>query len=77
VTTLRVAEKFEQSYLSSPEISRLVDAAKVFYVEGYFLTHGADIVLELAKKATNAGKVGPYLLLVNYPLLLDVTGFCS
>jgi adenosine kinase len=57
VTTLRAAEKFEQSYLSSPALAPLIDAAKIFYVEGFFLTHGAESVLELAKKAANAGKV--------------------
>jgi len=29
----------------------------VFYVEGYFLTHGTDSALELSKKASEAGKV--------------------
>ncbi|KAH7920936.1 Ribokinase-like protein [Leucogyrophana mollusca] len=57
VTTLRAAEKFEQSHLSSPAIAPLVEAAKVFYVEGFFLTHGTESVLELSKKASNAAKV--------------------
>jgi adenosine kinase len=58
VTTLRIAEKFEQSHLSSPAVAPLVEAAKVFYVEGYFLTHGVGSVLELGQKAATAGKVG-------------------
>lgn len=57
VTTLRVAEKFEQSHLSSPEVAPLVENAKVFYAEGYFLTHGTESLVELGKKASNAGKV--------------------
>ncbi|KAH7886338.1 Ribokinase-like protein [Phlebopus sp. FC_14] len=57
VTTLRAAEKFQQSHLSSPAVAPLVDAAKVFYVEGFFLTHGTDSVLELSKKASAASKV--------------------
>ncbi|KAI0937363.1 hypothetical protein AcW1_001363 [Taiwanofungus camphoratus] len=57
VTTLRVAEKFEKSHLASPEVAPLIEAAKVFYVEGYFLTHGTDSVLELSKKASEASKV--------------------
>lgn len=56
VTTLRVAEKFDKSHLSSPEVAPLIDAAEVFYVEGYFLTHGLESVLELAKKVTERGK---------------------
>ncbi|KAF8899318.1 Ribokinase-like protein [Infundibulicybe gibba] len=56
VTTLRVAEKFDQSHLSSPQVAPLVEAAKIFYVEGYFLTHGIVCALELSKKVTAAGK---------------------
>ncbi|KAG0706609.1 Ribokinase-like protein [Suillus ampliporus] len=57
VTTLQAAELFEQSHLSSPAVAPLVDAAKVFYVEGFFLTHGTSSVLELSKKASSASKV--------------------
>ncbi|KAG2153589.1 Ribokinase-like protein [Suillus bovinus] len=57
VTTLRAAEMFEQSHLSSPAVAPLVDAAKVFYVEGFFLTHGTPVVLELSQKASAASKV--------------------
>ncbi|KAJ3554033.1 hypothetical protein NM688_g3312 [Phlebia brevispora] len=57
VTTLRAAEKFEKAHLSSPEVAPLVDAAKVYYVEGFFLTHGSESALELSKKASEASKV--------------------
>ena len=58
VTTLRAAEKFEKEHLSSPEVAPLVENAKLFYVEGFFLTHGSESALELSKKASEAGKVG-------------------
>ena len=57
VTTLRAAEKFDKAHLSTPEVARLIDGAKYFYVEGYFLTHGTESTLEVAKKASDAGKV--------------------
>ena len=57
VTTLRAAEKFDQSHLSSPAVAPLIDAAKIFYVEGYFVTHGMESILELSKKASEKGKV--------------------
>ncbi|KIK29972.1 hypothetical protein PISMIDRAFT_671957 [Pisolithus microcarpus 441] len=57
VTTLRAAEKFEKSHLSSPEVAPLVEAAKVFYVEGFFLTHGTESILEVSKKASASSKV--------------------
>ncbi|KAM5539341.1 hypothetical protein V8D89_006975 [Ganoderma adspersum] len=57
VTTLAAAEKFDRAHLASPEVAPLIDAAKVFYVEGYFLTHGTESALEVAKKASEAGKI--------------------
>jgi len=57
VTTLRAAEKFELAHLSSPQVAPLIDAAKFFYLEGFFLTHGIESALYLAKKASEAGKV--------------------
>jgi len=58
---LRVAEKFEQSHLSSPVATPLIDSAKILYVEGYFLTRGTCSVMELGKK----GKVGRAAQLVS------------
>jgi adenosine kinase len=57
VTTLRAAEKFEKAHLSSPEVARLIDGAKFFYLEGYFLTHGLESAIDVAKKASESGKV--------------------
>ncbi|THU96863.1 Ribokinase-like protein [Dendrothele bispora CBS 962.96] len=57
VTTLRCAEKFDQSHLSTPEVASLIEGAKAFYVEGYFLTHGTASALELSQKASASGKV--------------------
>jgi hypothetical protein len=54
---LRAAEKFEKAHLSTPEVARLIDGAKYFYVEGYFLTHGVESALEVARKASDGGKV--------------------
>ncbi|KAF9535612.1 Ribokinase-like protein [Crepidotus variabilis] len=67
VTTLRVAEKFEKSHLSSPQVAPLVEGAKFFYVEGYFLTHGTDTVLELSSNASTASKT--FVLNVSAPFI--------
>ena len=48
---------FEKSWLESPEIAKLIDGAKAYYVEGFFLTHGTESTLELAQKASAASKV--------------------
>jgi adenosine kinase len=55
---LRVAENFEKSHLSSPEVAPLIKDASFFYIEGYFLSHGVESALELSSKSAAAGKVG-------------------
>lgn len=57
MTTLRAAELFEKAHLASPEVAPCIESARVFYVEGFFLTHGTESALELSKKASEAGKV--------------------
>jgi len=57
VTTLRAAEKWDKSHLESEAVVPLVEGAKVFYVEGYFLTHGTESIVYLSQKASTASKV--------------------
>ncbi|KAJ4470897.1 Ribokinase-like protein [Lentinula aciculospora] len=57
VTTLRAAEKFDKAHLSSPEISAVLESAKAYYMEGFFLTHGLESALELSQKASKDAKV--------------------
>lgn len=68
MTTLRCAEKFDQSHLSSPEVAPLIAGAKAYYVEGYFLTHGVSCILELGSKAAIAGKVWTELIYQSFIL---------
>lgn len=58
MTTLAAAEMFEKSHLESPELSKIIDGAKFFYLGGFFLTHGVESGLYLAKKASEDSKVG-------------------
>ncbi|KAK4685889.1 adenosine kinase, partial [Tremellales sp. Uapishka_1] len=55
-TTLRAAEQFTPAHLAKPEIAELLNHAKYFYIEGYFLTHGVESALEIAKAASNKGR---------------------
>lgn len=43
-------------HLATPEIAQLVAGAKFFYIEGYFLTHGIESALEVAKSASSRGR---------------------
>lgn len=56
VTTLRAAEMFHPEHLKKPEVAALIDGAKYFYIGGFFLTHGIESALEVAKAASSRGK---------------------
>lgn len=56
-TTLGAAESFSPSHLEKPEIKKLIDDAKSYYLGGFFLTHGLESALVLAKAAAAANKV--------------------
>ena len=56
-TELGAAEKYDKSHLEKPEIKKLIDEAKFYYLGGFFLTHGVESALILAKSAHAAGKV--------------------
>ena len=57
VTSLRAAECFNQAWLEQPHIAALIESAKVFYMEGYWLTHDLGSLLYLAEKSAQDGKV--------------------
>lgn len=56
-TELGAAEKFDKSHLETAEVKKIIDGAKFFYLEGYFLTHGLESAMILAKHSKEAGKV--------------------
>lgn len=55
-TTLRAAEMFTPDHLAKPEIASLIESAKYFYIEGYFLTHGVESIVQIAKSFSSKGK---------------------
>ncbi|WFD40428.1 adenosine kinase [Malassezia japonica] len=55
-TNLGAAEKFNKSHLDTPEAKAAIDAAKFFYIGGFFLTHGVESALIVAKHAKETGK---------------------
>lgn len=56
-TTLRSAESFTPDHLQSETVAPLIANAKVFYIGGFFLTHGIESAMEIAKHASSHGKV--------------------
>lgn len=56
-TNLAAAEAFSVSHLDKPEIKDLIERAQNFYLGGFFLTHGLESALVLAKHAAEKNKV--------------------
>ncbi|PWY97430.1 Ribokinase-like protein [Testicularia cyperi] len=52
-TNLGAAEKFDKSHLETPEAQAAIKNAKLFYLGGFFLTHGVESALVLANEAKN------------------------
>lgn len=50
-TRLGAAEKFNKNHLDTAEAKEIIANAKYFYMGGFFLTHGSESGLILAKKA--------------------------
>lgn len=50
-TNLGAAEKFSKSHLETAEVKELINNAKFFYMGGFFLTHGIESALVVAKQA--------------------------
>ncbi|KAH9923187.1 adenosine kinase [Epithele typhae] len=67
VTYLGAAHHFNEAHLSSPTVAAIINSAKVYYVGGFFLSHGIESALELAKKACAAGK--PFVLNLSAPFI--------
>lgn len=61
-TNLAAAELFTPEHLATPEVAALIDGAKFFYLGGFFLTHGIESALKLAKKSADDGKVRRFAL---------------
>jgi len=55
-TTLQAAEMFTPAHLSTPEVESILSNAKYFYIGGFFLTHGIESALQVAKAASGQGK---------------------
>ncbi|KAF5340481.1 hypothetical protein D9758_014553 [Tetrapyrgos nigripes] len=57
VTTLRAAKDLTGSHLFTLELSAVIASIKVLYIEGYMLTHNPEIVVDLAKRLYEMGKL--------------------
>lgn len=66
-TNLGAAEKFSKEHLSSPDAKACLDAAEFYYLGGFFLTHGVESALTVAKLAQSRGK--PFAFNLSAPFI--------
>ncbi|KAL4402136.1 adenosine kinase [Malassezia pachydermatis] len=66
-TNLGAAEKFSPSHLESADAKACIEAAKFFYIGGFFLTHGVESALTVAKYAKETGK--PFAFNLSAPFI--------
>ena len=57
VTDLAAANEYKISHLQSPEIWKLVEQARVYFVGGYHLTVSVPAILALAEEAAKENKI--------------------
>eukprot|EP01097_Dermamoeba_algensis_P000425 TRINITY_DN1147_c0_g1_i1.p1 TRINITY_DN1147_c0_g1~~TRINITY_DN1147_c0_g1_i1.p1 ORF type:complete len:341 (+),score=104.08 TRINITY_DN1147_c0_g1_i1:111-1133(+) len=69
VANLGAAQKFKDSFLSSPEVQASVEKAKIFYTTGYFLIVTPEGVAQLGKHAAQHNKI--FVLNISAPFIVD------
>lgn len=67
-TKLGAAEKFSPAHLESAEVKPLIESAQFYYLGGFFLTHGVQSALSLARQSAKAEKVRFLVLLRHHSL---------
>jgi len=69
VANLGAAQKFEFSFLSTPEVKESIEKAKIFYTTGYFLTVSPESVIHLGKHAVEKDKI--FVVNISAPFVVD------
>ncbi|KAJ4470848.1 Ribokinase-like protein [Lentinula aciculospora] len=83
VTTRRVSNDLDEEHFWSPTVAPLINSAKVIYMEGYMLTHRADISIRLAKRVSSAGKISvlnlsaPYIPRLYNAQIQEIAPYCD
>ena len=72
VTKLDAANNFKPSHLETPESKAIYEAAKCYYIAGFFLTVSVDSLKIVAEHALSAGK--PFCLNLSAPFIVDFFG---
>ena len=57
VTHLGAADLFDKAHIFTEKVQKVINGAKAFYAEGYFLTVSSSTLLEVGQIAARANKV--------------------
>ena len=67
VTNLGAANHYKLDHLQKPEVDALMQAARVFYISGFFLTVSPPSAMHVANHAADTGK--PFVLSLAAPFI--------
>lgn len=69
VTRLSAAAVYARSHFDSAPVRAAVDAARIVYSAGFFLTNAADVMLDCGKAASASGGTSIYAFNLSAPFL--------
>eukprot|EP00568_Trieres_chinensis_P000192 CAMPEP_0183304466 /NCGR_PEP_ID=MMETSP0160_2-20130417/9537_1 /TAXON_ID=2839 ORGANISM="Odontella Sinensis, Strain Grunow 1884" /NCGR_SAMPLE_ID=MMETSP0160_2 /ASSEMBLY_ACC=CAM_ASM_000250 /LENGTH=344 /DNA_ID=CAMNT_0025467523 /DNA_START=79 /DNA_END=1113 /DNA_ORIENTATION=- len=72
VANLAAANNFKESHLETEEAKAIIDAAKVYYIAGFFLTVSVESLKVVAEHALAEGKT--FCLNLSAPFIVDFFG---
>lgn len=72
VANLAAANNFQQSHLETEKAKEILDAAKVYYSAGFFLTVSVDSLKQIAEKFSVEGKT--FCVNLSAPFIVDFFG---
>lgn len=72
VANLAAANTFTAAHLESAEAKEAINAAKIFYISGFFLTVSVDSILQIAKHAVDERKI--FAMNLSAPFLIQFFG---
>lgn len=73
VANLAAANNYKIDHFKKPEVAELLEAARVIYTAGFFMTVSPDTMLHAAKTACESGKI--FCMNLSAPFLMQVPPF--
>lgn len=75
VANIAAANSYKEEHVAAPENWALVEAARIFYISGFFLTVSPETILRVADHAASANKT--FCMNLAAPFISQVPIFCE